>query len=275
MKPGHQESKIAVADRKRNEGRLRFSANLGFLWTELDLPDAIHAAKSAGFSAVEFHWPYDVPVQRVVSALEATNLPLLGINTRRGDVAAGDNGLAAIPGRETEARAAILEALAYAHQTNAEAVHVMAGFAKGHDAHNTFVDNLKWAAQHPDAQNLTLLIEPLNPIDAPGYFLNRTEQALEVIQGVNAPNLKMMFDCYHVGRTEGDVTTKLTNLLPHIGHIQFASVPDRGRPDQGELDYSHIFSVIQKLGWSRPLGAEYKPDQPTESTLSWLNAHIS
>lgn len=246
----------------------RFSANLGFLWTDRLLPDAIRAAKAAGFDAVECHWPYDVPAADIGAALNETGLPMLGLNTRRGDVAAGENGLSALTGREAEARAAIDEALAYADAIGAGAVHVMAGFAHGPEAHATFVENLRYACAAAGPR--TVLIEPLNRHDAPGYFLKTTDQACAIIAEVAAPNLKLMFDCYHVGRTEGDLITRLAALSPDIGHIQFASVPDRGAPDHGEVNYASVFAAIARMGWAMPLGAEYKPGGDTDTTLGWM-----
>lgn len=244
---------------------MKFSANLGFLWTDRSLPAAIQAAKAAGFDAVECHWPFGEEVGAVREALKETGLPMLGLNTRRGEP--GENGLAALPGRADEARAAIDEAIAYADAIDAAAIHVMAGRATGAEAHATFIENLTYGAARTTR---TILIEPLNRHDAPGYFLSTTDQAREIIDAVAAPNLKLMFDCYHVGRTEGDVGTRLSALLPLIGHIQFASVPDRGTPDQGELDYKVLFARIKALGWQRPLGAEYKPLGDTDTTLGWL-----
>lgn len=243
---------------------IQFSANLGFLWTDRPLPDAIHAAKAAGFAAVECHWPYDIPARDVRAALDDTGLPMLGLNTLRGKP--GENGLSALPGREEEARAAIDQAIAYADAVDAKAIHVMAGFASGDAANQTFEANLTYATQQT---NRTILVEPLNRHDAPGYFLQTTDQARRIIEDVAAPNLKLMFDCYHVGRTEGDVMTRLSDLLPLIGHIQFASVPDRGSPDHGELHYGAIFSHIASLGWITPLGAEFKPSSP-DSISSWI-----
>ena len=244
---------------------MRFSANLGFLWADRPLPDAIHAAKAAGFDAVECHWPYDTPASDIKAALEATGLPMLGLNTQRGDVAGGENGLSALTGRTDEARDAISQAVEYANIIDAAAIHVMCGFASGAQAHDTFVDNLRFACEATDR---TILIEPLNRHDAPGYFLQTTDQARAIIAEVARPNLKLMFDCYHVGRTEGDITTRLTDLADIIGHIQFASVPDRGAPDHGELDYAHIFATLSD--WPAPLGAEYKPGGDTDATLGWL-----
>ncbi|ARE42220.1 Hydroxypyruvate isomerase [Rhodovulum sp. P5] len=249
---------------------MKFSANLGFLWTDLPLPAAIRAAAAAGFDAVECHWPYDTPPEDVRAALEETGLPMLGLNTRRGDVAAGENGLAALPGREEDARAAIDEALAYARAVGAGNIHVMAGFASGPEAHRAFLENLAYACEGAALHGITILIEPLNRHDAPGYFLTTTDQAVAVIEAVGAENLKLMFDCYHVQVMEGDVTRRLQALLPVLGHIQFASVPDRGTPDHGELDYAHIFEVLEGLDYDAPLGAEYKPLGPTGDSLDWL-----
>jgi hydroxypyruvate isomerase len=185
-------------------------------------------------------------------------------------VAAGENGLAALPGRGAEARAAIDAALDYAAAIGGGAVHVMAGKAEGAAAHDSFLANLRHACDRAAADGRIILIEPLNPWDAPGYFLHRTDQAAAIIAEVGAPNLRLMFDCYHVGRTEGDVIGRLQTLLPVIGHIQFAAVPDRGAPDHGDLDYAAVFAAIAALGWDRPLGAEYRPGGPTDATLGWM-----
>lgn len=250
---------------------MKFSANLGFLWTDRPLDEAIRAAKAARFHAVECHWPYDIPASRVRASLEETGFEMLGINTRRGDPDKGDNGLAAIPDRQDEARASIDEALTYAVQISAPNVHVMAGFAAGEEAHATFVANLEYSCEQAARNGLSILIEPLNHYDAPGYFLTSTNQAIEIIKEVGADNLRLMFDCYHVQLMEGDLTNRIRSLLPHIGHIQFASVPDRGAPDHGEVDYSHIFAHIEALGYEAPLGAEYKPVGETDASIGWLD----
>jgi hydroxypyruvate isomerase len=249
---------------------MKFSANLGFLWNDRPLPDAIRAAKAAGFDAVECHWPYDVPAEDVSKALAETGLNMLGLNTRRGDVAAGDNGLSAVPGRETEARAAIDEAIDYATAIGAANIHVMAGFCAGEHAQATFISNLRYACEKAAPYGVTILIEPLNNYDAPGYFLTTTGQAIAIINAVGSPNLKLMFDCYHVQLMEGDLSHRIERLLAHIGHIQFASVPDRGAPDHGEINYAHLFGVIAGLGYDAPAGAEYKPNGPTDQSLGWM-----
>ena len=250
----------------------QFSANLGFLWADRPLPDAIRSANAAGFHAVECHWPYDTPASEVKAALYETGLSMLGINSRRGNVAEGENGLSALPGREEEALEAIAEAVEYAEGIGAQAVHVMAGNADGEEAEEVFVRNLLVATKIAQRRNIDILIEPLNRFDAPKYFLKKSDQARIIIDKVAVPNLKLMFDCYHVGRTEGNVIARLRDLLPIIGHIQFASVPDRGTPDHGEVDYQAVFAEIQALDWTKPLGAEYKPVTDTDSTLGWMSS---
>lgn len=250
---------------------MKFSANLGFLWNDRPLPDAIRAAKAAGFDAVECHWPYDFSAEDTRAALNETSLEMLGLNTLRGEVAAGDNGLSAIPGREDEAHAAIDEAIVYTIAIGAPNIHVMAGYADGRAAHETFVANLSYACTQTAPHGITILIEPLNKYDAPGYFLATTDQALAVISDVGVANLKLMFDCYHVQLMEGDLTHRIEALLPSFGHIQFASVPDRRAPDHGEVNYDHVFNTVARHGYDTPLGAEYKLGGDTEATLNWVN----
>ncbi len=251
---------------------MKFSANLGFLWTDRPLPDAIRAARKAGFDAVECHWPFDIPAAQVKAALEQSGLPMLGLNTRRGNTSIGEMGLSALPGREADARAAIDEALAYATATGTRAVHVMAGTSGGPRAHRAFCDNLAYACDAAD-EGLTILIEPLNPYNAPGYFLNGTAQAANIIREVGKPNLKLMFDCYHVQIMEGDVTRRFETLFEMIGHVQIAAVPDRGKPDHGELDYGYVLQRIAELGWNRPIGAEYLPQNIADPDMAWLDRY--
>lgn len=252
---------------------LRFSANLGFLWQELSLPDAIRAAKAAGFDAVECHYPYDTSAEAVRQALDETGLSMLGLNTSRGQVEAGDNGLSAIPGREDEARRAIDQAIDYAAAISAQNIHVMAGKSNGEEARATFVANLRYACERAGKAGANILIEPLNHRDAPGYFLQTTDQALDIISAVGAQNIKLMFDCYHIQIMQGDLTHRLRAQLDAIGHIQIAAVPDRREPDHGEIDYGHILRFIETLGYNKPIGAEYRPATTTEAGLSWLQAY--
>lgn len=248
-----------------------FSANLGFLWAELSLPDAIKAAASAGFDAVECHWPYDTEADAVLRALNETGLPILGLNTDRGPE--GAFGLSALPGYEDEARAAIDQAIVYTAAVGAGSVHVMAGISRGNDAEATFLSNLDYACKRAAKRGLDILIEPINTKDVPGYFLTNAAQAVEIIERLGHPNLKLMFDCYHMQIMEGSVISRLRETLPLIGHIQFASVPDRGAPDGGDVDYAQVFNCLDDLGWTKPLGAEYKPNGPTDMSLGWLRSY--
>lgn len=248
----------------------KFSANLGFLWPELALPDAIRAAYRSGFDAVECHWPYETPAPEVLAALKETDLKMLSLNTVRGDVAEGENGLSALVDREACARAAIDQAIEYAVAIGALNIHVMAGISSGAKAYRCFIENLHYASSQALAHGIRILIEPLNHYDAPGYFLNSSKQAIEIIEEVDAPNLKLMFDCYHLQIMEGDITRKLTALFKIIGHIQIASVPDRLEPHVGELNYRHIIKTLEKLGYTSPIGAEYKPSSLTENGLDWM-----
>ncbi len=248
-----------------------FSANLGFLWTGLPLPDAIRAAAAAGFAAVECHWPYDISTDEVQSALQQTGLEMLGINTRRG--AEGEFGLAALPGRAVEARLAIDEAIRYATAIDARAVHVMAGITPAEPvAFLTYLGNLRYACKQAAPHDITILIEPLNTTDTPGYYLHNTTDAAGVIDAVDRPNLKLMFDCYHAAISEGDVLGLLPHMLPILGHVQFASVPDRAEPDHGDLDYHAVFALLDELGWKQPLGAEYRPRGETQAGLGWMTS---
>ena len=249
---------------------LQFSANLGFLWKELELPDAIRAAKRAGFDAVECHWPFEYASSSINHALSETGLSMLSLNTVAGNI--GETGLAALPGREVEAKQAIDQAIKYAGSINTQYVHVMAGAAEGGDAQASYLDNLSYACEVAKALAISVLIEPINRHDMPGYFMHSAEQALQTLQEVDANNLKIMFDCYHMQRIHGDLNHLLEAMMPHIGHIQIASVPERAEPNTNgdELNYTEVFATIERLGYTGKIGAEYKPTTTTEAGLGWL-----
>ncbi|PWK61777.1 TIM barrel protein [Aminobacter sp. AP02] len=252
--------------------KLPFSANLGFLWTELALPDAVRAAARAGFDAVELHWPYAVESALLKQALDECGLPVLGLNTSRGNVDGGDFGLSALPGREIEARAAIDQAIAYAKAIGATSVHVMAGKTEGIAARDTFTANLRYAADQARAAAITILIEPLNRHDVPGYFLLDNATAAAIIEAAGRDNIRIMFDCYHVGRSGKPSLEEFDAYRQFIGHVQFAAVPDRGEPDTGEVDYTRVLPMIADAGYAGCFGAEYKPRRSTDEGLGWLAA---
>lgn len=251
----------------------KLSANLGFLWTDLALPDAIRAAASAGFDAVECHFPYAVPVDAVRAALAETGLPMLGLNTERGDVGSGDFGLSAMPGREAQALALIDQAVGYAAAIGAGAVHVMAGKSGGGvAAEAAYRAALVHACARAAPHGIAILIEPINHYDAPGYHLSTVEHGAEIVADLGLDNLKVMFDCYHTQIMQGDLTRRMIKHLPVIGHIQIAAVPDRGAPDHGEVDYVEMLRAIDAMGWTGFVGAEYRPAGATGDSLGWMTA---
>lgn len=254
---------------------LRISANLGFLWKGLPLTEGVRRAKAAGFDAVEFHAPYEVPVGEMQAVLAKVALPVAGINTRPGNVAAGEVGMAAIPGRESEARAAIDEALAYAKAIGAGYIQVTGGKVDPETraaAHTTYLKALDHASRGAEALGITIVIEPLNRTDVPGNFLNTTDQAKTIVAELGRKSVKVLFDCYHVQVSEGDLTRRLEKLMPIIGHIQIAAVPSRAEPDEGEVAYERLLKTIEKLGYRGFIGAEYRARGEVEAGLGWLKA---
>jgi 2-dehydrotetronate isomerase len=251
----------------------KFSANLGFLWPELALPDRVRAAGRAGFDAVECHVPYETPPGLVRAALAETGFTMLGINTRQGRNGPADYGVNALPGREDEARALLDEAIAYAAEIGAKNINATAGKSGGGEAaERTLRANYAYACEKAAPHGITILLEPINQRDAPGYHVTTVEQAVETVKAVGAPNLRIMFDFYHAQVMQGDVIRRLEAVLPWVGHIQFASAPMRQEPDAGELDYPWIFEQVDRLGWTGYLGAEYKPRTTTDAGLGWLDA---
>jgi len=251
---------------------MKISANLGFLYTDLPLVDRIAAAARDGFDAVEFHWPYDTPADTVALVLRNAGLPGLGVNTRRGNVAAGDFGLAALPGREAEAMDAIDEGIAYAAAAGLSAVHVMAGCASGKVAEDCFVDRLSAACSKAAGHGLMILIEPLNTRDVPGYFLTGTDHARRIIERVAQPALRIMYDVYHMQIMQGDHVRQLAELGDLVGHIQIAAVPDRTEPDRGEVDMAWLLSHAACSG---PVGAEYRPTSPPGGWLASFRVRMA
>ncbi len=253
----------------------RFSANLGFLFADRPDLERIGAAAASGFEAVEMHWPYQVPAAEMRAALARHQVTMLGLNTPVGNAAAGDFGLAALPGRESEFAQAFEQALSYGSAIGATAVHCMAGVVSADDAaaaERTFVANLREAADKAAQASMTILIEPINHRDKPNYFLHHIEQAAAIIGQVGRSNVRIMFDCYHTQIMQGDLTRRLEAYLDVIGHVQIAAVPSRAEPDEGEIDYRDICRTLDQLGYDGWVGAEYKPRGRTEDGLGWLKA---
>jgi hydroxypyruvate isomerase len=253
---------------------LRFCANLGLLWTDRPLLARIEAAARAGFRAVEMHWPYDVPASEVARAVRHHDVSLLGINTAPGNFAAGEVGLGAVPGRERDFQATVDQALEYCQAAGATAIHAMAGNIAPADrkaARAVLVENLRIAAAKALAQQVTLLLEPLNPNDNPGYFYARLAQAVSIIEELSLPNIRLQFDVYHVARSEGDILVKLGKYRHHLGNVQVAGVPARAEPDEGEIAYPAVFAALEKLEYAGWVGCEYHPRGDTGQGLGWMD----
>lgn len=251
----------------------RFSANLGFLWHELPLLERIDKAAVAGFKAIELHWPYDVPANQTGQACARNNLTLLGLNTSAGDVAKDEFGLGAVPGRQQDFQDSIEQAIAYCKASGATSIHVMAGVVSSggqNRAYTVFKENLTVAARKAESSGLILLLEPINPRDKPNYFYSTLSEAVSLIEEIGSETIRLIFDVYHVGVTEGDVIMKLRRYKDLIGHIQIAAVPTRAEPDAGEIAYRAIFEEIDAIGYAGWVGCEYLPRGSVEEGLKWL-----
>jgi hydroxypyruvate isomerase len=255
----------------------RFSANLTFLFNEVPFLDRFAEAAHAGFRAVEFAFPYEWPAREIAERVAANKLEVVLINAPPGDWDAGERGTASLPGREHDFQASFATALRYAHTFKCPRVHVMAGVMP-YDAagetlarrRTTLVRNLKFACAEAAEHGVTVLLEALNPRDAPNYFYSHQADVDAIREEVGAANLKLQFDVYHVQIVEGDLTEKLRRYLPHIGHIQIAGAPGRHEPNTGEINYAWIFKQLDELKYDGWIGCEYRPVATTASGLTWF-----
>jgi len=255
----------------------RFCANLTFLFNEVPFLERFDAAAQAGFRGVEFMSPYDFRAEDVAERATAAGVDVILFNATIGDFAAGERGLAALPGREHEFAAEMAKALRYAQALRCKRLHVMAGLlpedadAPVRERHRrTYIANLRMAAADAQAQGIDLLIEPINLRDIPRYFLNHQAEGHAIREAVGAPNLKVQMDFYHCQIVEGDLTEKFRRWQAHIGHLQVANVPGRHEPDRGEIDYGHIFRMLDEQRYAGWVGCEYKPAGDTVAGLGWM-----
>jgi hydroxypyruvate isomerase len=250
-----------------------FAANLTMLFNELPFLERFAAASKANFKAVEFLFPYDYPIEDIHQRLVVNGLKLVLHNLPAGDWAAGERGIACLPDRVDEFRAGVVTAIRYAKGLGVRQLNCLAGKTPiGVDSalvRQTLVDNLRYAAKALDAQSLTLLVEPINTYDIPGFYLSRTDQAIELLNEVGAHNALIQYDIYHAQRMEGELGATLRKQLPRIGHIQLADNPGRNEPGTGEINFPWIFKHLDAIGYTGWVGCEYKPATDTLAGLGW------
>lgn len=250
-----------------------FAANLSLMFTEHAFLDRFQAAADAGFDAVEFLFPYEFEADAIAERLAEAELEQVLFNLPPGDWAGGDRGLAALPERKDELQQSVTTALAYAQALGTRRLHMMAGIADPADPvhQRAYRDALAFVADATGEKDITLLIEPLNTRDMPGYFLNSFDLAVAAITDLGRPNVKLQFDVYHRQILHGDVLRALEQMMPIIGHVQIASVPGRNEPGTGELDDFRVLEALDELGYRGFVGCEYRPKEATLDGLDWLD----
>jgi hydroxypyruvate isomerase len=256
----------------------KLAANLTWLFTELPFPERFAAAAQCGFRGVEMLFPYELSVEDVRALLKANDLELVLFNLPPGDWAAGERGLAGLPGREAEFEAAVQTALAYARACGCPRVHAMAGrVPEGTERapfEATYVANLQRAARACAGSGISVLIEPLNALENPGYLLRTTLEAMAFIERAAEPNLALQLDLYHAQISEGDLERKIRALLGHFEHVQIAGNPHRNEPDSGEVDYGYLLGVLDDAGYAGWVGCEYRPRTETRAGLAWTRRYL-
>ena len=266
----------------------QFAANLSLMYTELPFLERFAAAARDGFRAVEYLFPYAHAPAQLAQQLRAHGLQQVLFNAPPGGATldamatawdAGARGTLCLAGQDAAFRAGLQQALEYASVLQCPRVHVMGGLLPAGQSHAgvqaLVTERLHWAAQQAQDAGVTLLIEPINGRDMPGYYLQRQDQAHALVQAVDSPRLQVQMDLYHCQIVEGDVAMKLRHYLPtgRVGHIQIAGVPDRHEPDSGELHYPYLFDLLDQLGYTGWVGCEYRPRAGTSQGLGWLQAY--
>ena len=253
----------------------RFAANLSMMFNEHPFLDRFDAAAKAGFTAVEFLFPYEHKPEDIASRLQRNGLKQVLFNLPPGDWNAGEKGFAARPDKFDELRQSLHTALPYAEATGVRRLHMMAGLADRSDPQNVdaFKRSIEWAADFVGDHGIDIVIEPINGRDVPGYFLNDFMFAHDIITELAIPNVGLQFDIYHCQILHGDVTMRLREMMPLIGHIQIASVPSRNEPDGEELNYPFLFAELDRLGYENYVGCEYRPAGDTVAGLGWFKPY--
>ncbi|SFC58739.1 hydroxypyruvate isomerase [Polaromonas sp. OV174] len=256
----------------------KFAANLTMLFTEVPFFDRFERAAKAGFGAVEFLFPYAYSAEEIRQGLDANGLQLVLHNLPAGDWDAGERGIACRPDRVAEFRNGVATAIGYAKTLGVTQLNCLAGKAPlgvTEDVlRQTFVENLRFAATELKKAGLKLLIEPINTFDIPGFYLNRTLQAVSILDEVSADNAFVQYDLYHAQRMEGELAATLQKYLPRIGHVQLADNPGRNEPGSGEINYPFLFAHLDRIGYDGWIGCEYKPAATTEAGLDWRQSLV-
>jgi hydroxypyruvate isomerase len=251
----------------------RLAANLSMMFNEVPFLDRFDAAARAGFQAAEFLFPYEHPAAELRRRLDGAGLKQVLFNMPPGNWAAGERGLAALPGRQAEFRDSLGKALDYAAALDCKLVHCMAGIPPAGTPHATaaavYAANLAWGAERASAAGVKLIIEPINHRDMPGYYLNTIAQGAAVVAAIGPDRLGLQFDLYHCQTTEGDLTKRLEAVLAIVPHMQLADVPGRNEPGTGEIGWEFVFRRIDELGYQGWIGCEYRPLGDTVAGLAW------
>jgi len=255
----------------------RFAANLSMLFTELPFPDRFAAAAVAGFKGVEYLFPYDWPADQLASLLADNGLTQVLFNLPAGDWDAGERGIACLPDRVEAFREGVFTAMDYAEVLGCGQVNCLAGLKPAalpaEVAFETLVENLRFAADLFAAKGLTLTLEAINSrVDMPGFLVDTSAMAMAVIDAAGRDNIRLQYDLYHMQIMEGDLCRSLSQLCPHIGHIQFADNPGRHEPGSGEIHFDTVFAHIDSLDYAGWVSAEYRPRADTITSLGWFNA---
>lgn len=257
----------------------KLAANISLLFPQLPFPDRFGAAAKAGFRYVEYQFPYPFGSAReIAERARAAGVEVVLHNLPAGDASKGDRGLACQPDRVNEFREGVERAIEYAKAVGCPRLNTLAGIAPAgvprEKAKQTLIENLRFAAGRFKAAGLTLLTEPCNPRTIPGFFLNTSKQGIEVIDATGADNLLLQYDLFHMQIVEGDLAKTIERLLPRIGHIQIADVPDRNEPGTGEINFGWLLPHIDRLGYKGWIGCEYLPKGDTVQGLSWATPFL-
>lgn len=256
----------------------QFSVNISTIFTEYPFLDRFKKARETGFKHVECQFPYDFSPEEIKDELDRNRLTLDLINLYPGDWSQGDRGLAADPARKLEFKESVAKGIQYALALNVKKIHCMAGILKSeYDKgiiKNLYIENIQYAAEKMAEHGITILIEPINAYDMPGYLLCRIDEAEELLQKIDRQNVKIQFDFYHIQKIQGNLLSTFEQMIESIGHVQIADVPGRHQPETGEIHYANIFRKIEELGYDGLIGLEYIPKGISEESFTWLSSIV-